>query len=89
MAQFHMRITMEEVCETMNIIPDNDFAPEIEEGLTKMKFAEVSVRRFAAAKDWTKPIGTKKEEMKKVTDKRTKAHRGFDGVVVKPWVLDD
>jgi hypothetical protein len=89
MAQFHMRITMEEVCEAMNIIPDNDFAPQIEEGLTKMKFVELSVRRFAAAKDWTKPVGTKKEEMRKVTDKRTKAHRGFDGVVVKPRLLND
>jgi hypothetical protein len=89
MAQFHMRITMKEVCEAMNIIPDNDFAPEVEEGLTKAKFVEVSVRRFTAAKDWTKPVGTKKEEMRKVTDKRTKAHRGFDGVIVKPRVSDD
>jgi hypothetical protein len=89
MAQFQMRITMEEVCEAMNIIPDNDCAPGIEEGLTKAKFVEVSVRRFAAAKDWTKPVGTKKEEIRKVTDKRTKAHRGFEGVIVEPRVLDD
>jgi hypothetical protein len=88
MAQLHMRITMEEVCGAMNIIPDNDFAPEIEEGLPKEKFVEVGVRRFAAAKDWTKPVGTK-EEMRKVTDKRTKAQKGFGGVIVKPRVLDD
>ncbi|EAT91422.1 hypothetical protein HBH56_085360 [Parastagonospora nodorum] len=73
--QFRLRITMEEACAAMDLDHEEQFetAPSIDESHSKAGYAEVCIRRFAAGKDWKVRVGTKKDEIKKARETRTKA----------------
>ncbi|KAH4930734.1 hypothetical protein HBI79_114240 [Parastagonospora nodorum] len=70
-----LRITMEEACAAMDLDHEEQFetAPSIDESRSKDGYAEVRIRRFAAGKDWKVRVGTKKDEIKKARETRTKA----------------
>ncbi|KAH5514080.1 hypothetical protein HBI52_113490 [Parastagonospora nodorum] len=74
-ATFQLRITMEEACAAMDLDHEEQFetAPSIDESRSKDGYAEVRIRRFAAGKDWKVRVGTKKDEIKKARETRTKA----------------
>jgi hypothetical protein len=45
------------------------------EGLSKGKYVEDHVRRFAVSKNWKVPVGTKEQEIEKIRAARVKADR--------------
>jgi hypothetical protein len=73
--QFRLRITMEEACAAMDLDHEEQFetAPSIDESHSKAGYAEVRILRFAADRDWKVRVGTKKDEIKKPPEARTKA----------------
>jgi hypothetical protein len=79
MWQFKLRITMQEVCEAIGLayedLLDHAVATSVVEGLSKGKYVEDHVRRFAASKDWKVPVGTKEQEIEKIRAARVKADR--------------
>jgi hypothetical protein len=71
-----VRPSMQGVCDAMSIDYDDLLKPSpgIPEGLTKAKWVEDRIRRFAGGKDWRQRAGTKKEEAKKRRDKQAVAN---------------
>lgn len=83
MWQFKLPITMQKVCEFMDLDHEKPLDPEtatsVVQDLSKGKFVEDHIRRFSASKDWKVIVGNK-EEIKKILDIRIKADKSMADV---------
>lgn len=70
-----VRPSMQDICDAMSIDYDELLEPssKIPDGLTKAKWAEDRIRRFAGGKDWRQQTGTNIGEAKKRRDKQAQA----------------
>lgn len=77
MRHFKLRISMQELCEAMNLDHNSLVDPMLikvgDQQMTKAKYTEARIRRHTGQFDWRKPVGNKKDEAKKNREKRLKA----------------